>query len=172
MSDQLPRYIDPLQLADKRAEFHGHMPLDGMGRLCPVLANDDSVLTINMFFGREGRLAKIEGNIQTLLKLKCQNCLNALDLPVDHAFKLGILTSIDEVERLPNDYEPLLLETDKITLQELIEDELLLIVPEYPKHEYDCLSFNFENKIQTTDNLAHSENPFSILTKLKQSGDL
>jgi uncharacterized protein len=175
MLDRLPEYIDPLHLADKRGELKGQIPICNLDRLADMLFNDEGTIAVDLFFGREGRLAKIEGKIETVLQLKCQNCLQAVEWPVSNEVKLGIVTSIDQANRLPEDYEPLLVEEGKVPLKGIIEDELLLIIPAFPKHQHNCLAPNLDNK--KVDSLLNNEqspkeNPFSILAKLKNIGDL
>ncbi|MFZ2168728.1 MAG: YceD family protein [Methylococcaceae bacterium] len=175
MLDRLPEYIDPLHLADKRGALKGRIPLSSLDRLADILANDTGSVAIDFFFGREGRLAKIEGRIEAVLELKCQNCLQAVEWPVDSVIKLGIVTSIDQANRLPEDYEPLLVEEGRVLLKDIVEDEILLILPTFPKHQYACLVPNLG--INALGSLVNAErpsleNPFSILAKLKNTGDL
>ncbi|WP_246246898.1 YceD family protein [Candidatus Methylobacter favarea] len=171
----MPEYIDPLQLADKRGSLKGQISLNSLDRLKEGLSNDEGCVDIELFFGREGRLAKIEGQIKTILSLECQNCLQALELSVDSVVKLGIVSSIDEANRLPDDYEPLLVEQENISLKTLIEDELLLILPAFPKHEHNCfIPYSDNNKSDSSlvGGQSTIKSPFSILAKLKTSGDL
>ncbi|MCX7096903.1 MAG: YceD family protein [Methylococcales bacterium] len=175
MLERLPEYIDPLQLADKRGELKGQIPISSLDRLAAMLANDTGVVTVDLFFGREGRLAKIEGHIKADLELECQNCLQAVKWPVDCSVKLGVATSIEQVNRLPEAYEPLLVREGKIPLKNIIEDEILLVLPTFPKHEEACTVANFDNasvEPLVSDSLSSAENPFSILAKLKHTGDL
>jgi len=175
MLARLPEYIDPLHLADKRGELKGQIAVSSLDRLADVLFNDTGVVTVDLFFGREGRLAKVEGQIEAVLELRCQNCLQAVQWSVKNTVKLGIVTSIDQADRLPEDYEPLLVDEEKILLKNIIEDELLLVLPTFPKHQYDCLANNsYVNKAGslTDEQQSPSENPFSILAKLKNTGDL
>jgi uncharacterized protein len=88
---------------------------------------------------------------------------------------LGIVTSIDQANRLPEGYEPLLVEEGKIPLKNIIEDEILLILPTFPKHQPSCLVPNTDNNnvdSLVNDESSSPENPFSILAKLKHTGDL
>lgn len=175
MLDRLPEYIDPLQLADKRAELKGEIPLSSMDRLAESLLGDAGPVAVDLFFGREGRLAKIEGHIEAILELECQNCLQAMEWPVSADIKLGIVTSIDQADRLPEDYEPLLIKEEKILLKDIVEDELLLAIPTFPKHQHVCAVPDADhNKEAPSSNERQSppENPFSILAKLKKTGDL
>lgn len=175
MLARLPEYIDPLHLADKRGELKGQIPVSSLDRLADILFSDSGVVTVDLFFGREGRLAKVEGKIEAVLELECQNCLQAVQWPVSNDIKLGIVTSIDQANRLPEEYEPLLVDEGKVLLKNIVEDELLLILPTFPKHQNNC--FNQKPDSKKVDSLANeqqssTENPFSILAKLKNTGDL
>jgi len=145
MLTRLPEYIDPLHLADKRGELKGQIPVSSLDRLADLLFNDAGAVTVDLFFGREGRLAKIEGQIEADLELECQNCLQAVQWPVKSSIKLGIVTSIDQADRLPEDYDPLLVDEGKILLKNIVEDELLLILPAFPRHSHDCIAKNSNN---------------------------
>jgi uncharacterized protein len=175
MLDRLPEYIDPLHLADKRGELKGQIPLKNLDRLAKMLINDTGTVAVDLFFGREGRLAKVEGHIKAVLELECQNCLEAVDWPVDCTIKLGIVTSMDQANRLSEDYEPLMVEEEKILLKNIIEDEILLILPAFPKHQHSCFVQKIDNNSVdplVNDDKSSPENPFSILAKLKNTGDL
>ena len=117
MSDRLPEIIEPLHLADTRGELKGKISLSSLDRLAKMLVNDSGTIDVDLFFGREGRLAKVEGHIETVLALQCQNCLEAVEWPIDCDIKLGIVTSIDQANRLSEEYEPLMVEEEKIPLK-------------------------------------------------------
>lgn len=171
MQNRLPETIVPLHLADKRGELHGQIPLKQFSRLTENLVNNEGIVDVDLYFGREGRLAKIDGNLKTTLQLECQKCLEAVEFKVNHNVKLGIATSYEQVERLPETVEPLLLEEETILLIDLVEDELLLNLPDYPKHAYDCI----ESEIIKQHNAAFEEvvktkpNPFSVLANLLEN---
>ena len=88
---------------------------------------------------------------------------------------MGIVRTIEQANRLPEDFEPLMLEDEeKILLKNFIEDELLLNLPAFPKHQHDC--FTLEIKTNTNAQLVNEEkpsheNPFAILAKLKKTGE-
>jgi uncharacterized protein len=175
MLDRLPEYIDPLQLADKRGALKGQIPIKSLDRLAEMLVNDAGTVNVDLFFGREGRLSIVEGHIETVLELECQNCLEAVKWPINCFIKLGVVTSIDQANRLPDDYEPLMVEEGKIPLKNIIEDEILLILPAFPKHQHHCFVQKYDNNSVVplvSDEQSTPENPFSILAKLKNTGDI
>ena len=170
MLDRLPEHIDPLSLADKRGFLKGEIPITNLDRLADTLYDQSGSIAVELFFAREGRLAKIEGRIQGVLNLKCQNCLEAISWPFDNTVKLGIVSSIDQANRLPEDFEPLLLQEDNFLLKDIIEDELMLALPPFPKHPHNCFTSNMNNSDQnplTEDEKSPQKNPFSILANLK-----
>ncbi|MDD1642740.1 MAG: metal-binding protein, partial [Methylococcaceae bacterium] len=60
-------------------------------------------------------------------------------------------------------------------LKNIIEDEILLILPAFPKHQHNCIVAKFDNTSidpSVSDEQSFPENPFSILAKLKNTGDL
>ena len=175
MLSRLPETIDPLHLADTRGELKGQLPVCNLDRLTEVLINDSGSVHVDLFFGREGKIPKVEGNIKAALQLQCQNCLEAIEWSFDGNIKLGIVRTIEQANRLPEDFEPLMLEDEeKILLKNFIEDELLLNLPAFPKHQHDC--FTLEIKTNTNAQLVNEEtpsreNPFAILAKLKKTGE-
>jgi uncharacterized protein len=175
MSDRLPQSIDPLQLADSRGALQGKLPLNLFDRLADSLYQNEGCVDVSLVFSREGKLAKIDGQIKSTLALECQNCLGPVEWVVNCKVRLGVVASIDEADRLPEDREPLLVQSEgKVLLKDLVEDELLLALPTFPKHSHDCLSQanHAGSQAMLADLQAVSnENPFSILAKLKNTGD-
>jgi uncharacterized protein len=172
MLARLPKFIDPLLLADRNANIEGELPVSSLGRVADLLSNDVGNISVKLFFGREGRLATIDGHISAVLALKCQRCLEPVEWPINNEIKLGVVNTAERANNLPDGYEPLLLiEEGKIPLVNIVEDELLLILPSIPKHQDDCAAPNMPNNkpkpvlktLETT-----KETPFSILANLKK----
>ncbi|AEF99518.1 YceD family protein [Methylomonas methanica] len=172
MSDKLPNLIDPLLFAERRSILAGALKIGALERLTGMVADADSDITVEVLFAKQGKRAVISGKIQTVLMLECQSCLQALAWPLELAFKLAVVSSLQEADKLEIDCEPLLLDGEKISLNDLIEDEILLAIPDYPKHGYDCIpqhqskdpAFDENSRIETN-------NPFSVLAKLKKTGE-
>ena len=173
MSDKLPDLIDPIMLAERRAVFNGVIPLAALERLSDYVAESDGVVNVEAVFDKQGKRAVLAGIIKTQLMLECQSCLQSFQWPVDVAFKLAVVSSLQEIDKLEVDAEPLLFEGEKVSLNSLIEDEILLALPDYPKHGYDCISRRSSQDQDYDPKTTRSEadNPFSVLAKLKKTGD-
>ncbi len=175
MSDKLPDLIDPILFADRRSILSGAIKIAAFKRISDlVIINDDDLAVVEVLFAKQGRRAVISGNIRATLQLVCQSCLQALPWSLDVSFRLGVVDSAQDAEKLEVDCEPLLFNGDTISLTEMIEDEILLALPDYPKHDYDCIPVT-SSKDGDFDEHSHSptrtNNPFSVLAKLKKTGE-
>ena len=177
MLDRLPVLINPVSFSERGKTLSGIIEISELARLSDVLVDKSGKVEINFSFSKEGRVPTIQGEIKTNLILKCQSCLESLDWPVNASIKLGIVQSLEQADRLASDCEPLMLETEKISLNDLVEDELLLALPDFPRHKKKCVdeSNGIEDVFETTQKNDEAElesnNPFSVLAKLKNTGD-
>ena len=174
MLERLPDLIDPLLLAEKRRILSGKIALEHLSRLSNSLISSTDSVDVSLSFAKQGRLATVQGHIRGCLQLCCQNCLEAIQFPIDISLKLAIVNSLAQADTLAGEYEPLMLEAENIPLADLVEDELLLIIPDFPRHAYSCVNYqalqnNVDSSSEKEANL--SNNPFSILAKLKNTGD-
>jgi len=172
MSDKLPDLIDPLLLAERRAILSGTLKVSAFERLAELVVTPDADVVIELDFTKQGKQALVVGRIRSDLELECQSCLQGLPWSVDISCKLGVVASLQEADRLAIDCEPLLFNGEKISLNELIEDEILLALPDYPKHEFDCIKQR-SSKDRNYDEVepGKANNPFSVLAKLKNTGE-
>ena len=74
--------------------------------------------------------------MQTEIELICQRCLGPLRLPLRVAVSLALIRAESEPEfaRLPSQREPLLAAGADLAVADLVEDELLLALPQIPRH--------------------------------------
>jgi uncharacterized protein len=170
MFEHLPEFVDPLAMAEKRRRLAGAFPLARMSRLASLLVDTEGTATFELVFGKEGRHATVQGRVVAELVLECQCCLAPLRVPLDSEVNLAVVRSIDEANRLPDRYEPLLLESEKVALIDLIEDELLLAVPAIPRHE-SCSASAPQRPLPASAHVtaADRKHPFAALAGLKQS---
>ncbi|MGY6274729.1 YceD family protein [Methylomonas sp. MgM2] len=171
MSDKLPDLIDPLLLAERRSILSGAIKISVLERLSDLVLADGDV-EIEVQFAKEGKRVVVSGTIKSVVELECQSCLQALSWPIKLSFKLGVVSSIEEADLLEIDCEPLLLDGEKVSLNALIEDEILLALPDYPKHQYECITLRSSKDADFDDETqAETNNPFSVLAKLKKTGE-
>lgn len=173
MLDRLPDFIDPTALADRRRVLSGTIELKKFDRLSELLFEKQGDVRIELAFARKGRLATIHGTINGALVLACQGCLQGITMQVDADVNLGVISSLDMVEQLAAEYEPLLFDSERISLPELVEDEILLVLPDFPRHAHDCLDLGEKHPAPSdkTNERGRADNPFSVLANLKKTGE-
>ncbi len=157
---RLPELIDPLRCASKERHWRGELGLDRMTRLADMIVNPGDTVEIDLKFHQTGRMPVVTGHVRADLKVECQRCLDPVDIVVDQAVRLGLVTSLDEGALLPEEYEPLVLEQERIRLADIVEDELILAIPAIPRHEHCEMC-----EIQKDE--FERPNPFAVLTNLK-----
>lgn len=175
MLDRLPLHIDPLNFAERGKRLSGAIKISELTRLSEMLLEKSGEIEIDFSFDKEGRVPTITGEIKANLSLECQSCLKQVVLPIDKHIKLGMVLTLEQADRLPSDCEPLMMDGEKISLIDLVEDELLLALPDFPKHPYVCLEQQeVEEVVEVVTNdepIIDPNNPFSVLAKLKNTGD-
>jgi uncharacterized protein len=165
MSPDLPHTIEPKRLAKQGETLAGEYAIHGMQRLGELLHDKSGKITFRLKFTRDNdaRMSFIMGHIQANLNTVCQRCLGRMALNIERTVYLGILERQDESLQLPDDCEPLILDEQSVSLNDLIEDEVLLAVPISPMHETDkCKGTELLNRI----NSKYTNNPFSKLQTL------
>jgi len=173
MSQRLPDFVDPWGLADAGKRFRGSIPLRELERLCSALAGCDGDVEFEIAFRRDHqRRALIEGSVRASLSLQCQRCLQTMAHAVDSRFQLAVIEVADEVERIPEHCEPVQVEEGQLSPLALIEDELLLSIPQVPKHDpsicrIDPVLIRDDEADQDGLERESTVNPFAVLATLK-----
>jgi uncharacterized protein len=166
MSSRLPDWIDPLEFAEKRRRLQGELPLADMDRVREYLLERDGVLRVDLSFSKVGRLPVITGIVEGELVLCCQVCLASLVWPVRSQVSLAVVSSLEEADRLPDAYDPVIVDGDsKWRIVDLVEDELLLAIPYIPRHG-NC---RHSGIVQAEPILERPENPFAALATFKNN---
>lgn len=168
----LPEYLDFEQKAKKGLEIAGSWPLNRLNRLSDMLVADDGDIHAELVFGHKDRVLHVSGKVSATLKVTCQRCLNPMDLPLETEFSLALIHDESRADRLPEGYEPLLLEDEPMSVPHLLEDELLLAMPLVPVHAAECSDYLQQQEVRQTAEQVQNEtekekqNPFAVLKDL------
>ena len=164
-SDQSQSII-PLRLAKARERVEGSLHLDSLTRLKGILLENTGELKYSLSFDfDESGVCIVESIIESQLILECQRCLNPVIIEIHKSSLLGVVRNKDELEALAKDYEPLPLDEEIISVEGLVEDELLLSLPLSPIHSEDeCAGKKDLDRI----NADAKPHRFAVLTTLKK----
>jgi uncharacterized protein len=165
MSPPLPDLLDPWRAVDSRSVFAGRLPLSSLPRLCALLSDPTSNVAFRLaFFRAEDRRAVLRCEVTATLALRCQRCLGALNYLVNTVGLLALVSGIDEQRRLPDRYEPLLVGHAPIRPRDVIEDELLLALPQIPMHAPHICSTGMQKRASASAE-APGAGPFAVLAE-------
>jgi len=166
MPSDLSQAINPLRLAKSRERIEGSLPLGSFERLKDDLLEKTGTLEYQLVFDiDESGACVIQSIIDAQLMLECQRCLHPVVIEIHKSSLLGLVKDKDEIDNLAVEYEPLQLDEDTISVQSLIEDELILAVPLSPLHaENECSGSQTLEQI----NADAKPKPFAVLAELKK----
>jgi len=168
MQSRLPEYCDLFQLAEKSARITGSWPVAKLPRLLGMLESDSGEATVEFEFGKSGRTRYVKGTISAEVEMQCQRCLEPTKVTLDSEFLLALVETELQMEKIPDEYEALITE-GRHFLPDVIEDELILVVPIVASHDSNCSSYMNEQVIEPVTQVEESPkkpNPFAALKDL------
>lgn len=138
MQKKLPESVDFLKQVERNADFEGAWPVSSFERLAEALCNNRGEVMVRLKFGIRAGTPCLDGRVQAELEMRCERCLEPVAQHIESDFRFGLVTSEDEADLLPKEFEPLLVSDTEQSLVELVEDELLLSLPIVARHDDEC----------------------------------
>ena len=179
-ANTFPAQIEPFKWAEQGFKWSVKLPLSRFVRIAreAVGSIDDQLINIDCKLSMDAyhRIAWLDGHVETKVPMECQRCLETVEIELVSSFHLALVDDESLIERLDEDADFIVLGESEATtkgdydapatadLLALIEDELLLLMPLSPKHEF-C-----EHKHQpAVEEVAEEkrDNPFEVLAALK-----
>lgn len=168
MPVSIPEIINPIHLAEKQRFFEGELLLSKLVRLSVKVKNPEERLFFQLDFSKIGKLLVIKGFIQAKIQLQCQSCLQIVDVEVNSDVNLAIVQSDEAAALIPESYEVLLCNEEKMAFSDIIEDEVLLALPTIPRHQYPCFEGKQAEISIESDRQSKADSPFSVLQNFKK----
>ncbi len=168
MEKQLEGEISPLKLARTGARLRGRIALARLPRLLACVERGGEGVELALEFSRdiEDR-SLVQGTLRASVDLICQRCLEVFTQQLEIDVHLGFVTSDEEAKALPEGLEACLLTDGVVILETLIEDELLLGLPDVPLHPREACPAGDKFRPLPANEKASEGNPFAVLGQLK-----
>lgn len=171
MSREFPDWINPWTAAQGRRSFAGTWPLSRMSRLSELLCEPGGDARFELEFSLDtDQRPNIRLSVQAQLPLLCQASLQPYLQPVERCVDLGVIESMADEALLPEHLDPVLVEDGRLAIVTLVEDELLLGMPQVPRNpELDTLVVEVGNEQAPTgaaDAAPAQRKPFAGLEAL------
>ena len=165
----LPETFYPWRLAAENGSLNGALALASLPRLSAVVERADGAVAVALKAGVDGQgIRFIKGILRAEVALTCQRCLGSLPWPLEVTVSLGLVRDEAHIDQLPEEYEPLLIAEDGgLMVADLVEDELLLALPQIPRHDdlRECAALD---EVQSGAPEVERRQPFAALASLLQ----
>ncbi|RMH16533.1 MAG: hypothetical protein D6698_09640 [Gammaproteobacteria bacterium] len=174
LADIFAKPNDVFFLAENNARFDGEIHASEFARLQGSQSHilcllQEHSLHVRINAGRHLDIGLVlELSISGMLSLVCQRCMQGMDFSIKIERCFGLVKSQYFADKLPADYEPLLLEENEepLSIIHLIEDEILLACPLVPRHRNaDCNPWLNTLRSQDSDEACNTtvQKPFAGL---------
>ena len=122
------------RLADGGADVDFAVPLAELSGLRSKLASVTGSVHGRVNFKREANVAVAQLALSGVATLECQRCMRPMQVPLDTVVRVGLIAREADVGQVPADLEPVLAAGGRISIGELITEEMLLTLPIVPLH--------------------------------------
>lgn len=179
-ANTFPTQIEPFKWAEQGYTWSGQLPLSRFTRIAheAIGSIDDHSVQVECKLSLDAyhRIAWLTAHLQASVPLRCQRCLDQVDTPLETDVNVALIDDDRELDFLDEDADFIILGEDlgttkgdmnapaTINLIALLEDELLLSMPNSPKH--DACEHKHRPIVQTEEK-AERDNPFDVLAGLK-----
>ncbi len=180
MSKAPPERIHPLRLAHHGETLLGGVGVAQMRRLAGMLHEAVGRVEFELqFVCDDGGQARVHGRIGARLVVLCQRCLAPMEVDVERLVRLAPVRGDTEAAALDATYDPLLVGDQPISLSDLLEDELILAMPNFCRHSRGECEMprgadgaegddeSSERRDAGTSGNCGEDNPFSVLEPRK-----
>ncbi|NYS59170.1 YceD family protein [Vreelandella salicampi] len=177
LTSQLPSRVEPYKLAARDERLEGLVALNQLTRLVEEAGDQTGDCHVVLEFGidEQGR-REIRGHLQADMLLACRRCLEPMPQQVESRFLLGMISDEALAGELPASHEPVLVKNEQLDLLTVVEDELILSLPQVVYHDEKECSVSPDQLVSkakgSDDTKSPAENPFAVLNALKSSGAL
>lgn len=169
--------VSPHELARTRGQFVGEIALNAFPRL-RALVLGDGVVSVDLRFAHDekGRCV-VEGPVAVTLMLECQRCLEPVERDMHVSLQLCLVGTDAQAADIEPEFEPFVLGDDEVSIVDLIEDDLLLALPNQVCVAFDAcpkrpaLFYPADGMPAGDDAAAERQNPFDVLAQLKNRGN-
>lgn len=174
--------VEPERLAATGRVLEGRLRIGMLDRLTAQLAGPEGewlALEAHYRVGCErdghGRLV-VSGEAAVRAPLECQRCLEPVPTDLSAAFSRVVVDSEAEAGAIPVDLDPLIRERRLLDVSALIEEELLVSMPQVARHERveDCGPVARDSAMDPVDDEpgepaepAPTQKPFQVLSGLR-----
>jgi uncharacterized protein len=160
----IPQSVTASSALTQRQAYSGELALRSLARLRAALADDAGALRVQLQAHKARGRESLQGTIDGELALSCVRCEARMTWPLHVDVDLRLVHTEEEEQAVLQEADPYRVQDDRLPLQEIVEDEVLLALPMLPRCE-SC-----ENAVQASTGpkgedaaVRQEANPFAAL---------
>ncbi|WP_018150020.1 YceD family protein [Leeia oryzae] len=162
MSEQF--IIHNLRFAEGKEQIDAVLPQSSFARLSAEVVRPTGDVHFRLTGGRNSLgLPVLDLAVSTTVELVCQRCMNVMTSDIVSESRLVVVDKESLIDEYDSDEEDAILEDAEFSVLELVEDELLLVLPASPRHEM-CVD---SSAAKAAAEANKKPNPFAVLAELK-----
>lgn len=163
MSPPWSKLLDIDGLAESRADIEFTVELAELKQRTGVFPQLAGRVAGHVRFERMAGLPVANLTMRGAAQLICQRCLEPLTIPLELEARVGLVPTEAELDRVPEELEPVLAPEGRTSIGALVQEELLLALPIVPQHPQGeaCVTAQ-----ATPDEVADTQKPFEGLSQL------
>jgi len=159
--ERLPAKFKLINFSKRNLKIKDHCSISKFPRIHEIILNKDEQIDIDLEFDLvSNRVPTLKGDLRFNVVIECQRCLKPLELALRSDIRFAFVESDDDSSLIDSSFEVINYNNNEIDSHEFLTDEMLLMIPMIPKHDYQC-------KKIVNDYMINS-NPFNILKNLKK----
>ena len=165
LTGPLPDTVNFIEYLENGSILKGSIPLTQFARLCELVESDGGNVEVSLAF-KQGEMQRVTavGTAMTELKLACQSCLEVMSLPIAIHVDVTLVDDESELAALPPENDGMVVDPPMVSLTDIIEDDLILVLPMVPRHEELC--GGLQRKDAKTEFVEEMHRPFAKLSEL------
>ena len=127
--------VDTLVGTETAIDFQ--IPLAELPRVSHELIGKDGEASGHVRFSRHMGHAVADLDVKAAPEVVCQRCMQSMRWPVNVKSRIALVSDYDAADRVPDGMEVFLVEADSVSVRDLVDEEVMLALPNVPRHDED-----------------------------------
>jgi len=168
VKQSIVRQIEPRKFSQQGVKLSGFVPVESMSRLAQI-GDSKSISADLQFYMGEQKERCVTGVVRAEFVMECQRCLGDVELAIDCELFWQIVRDTEKAKQIPESCDPWIVCDEEADLYAMLEEELLLNIPNVVTHTHDCMGESLSFPGPEDKHVAEDENvnPFQVLSQLK-----
>ena len=127
--------VDTLVGTETALEFS--IPLAELPRVSRDLTSTEGEARGRVRFSRQLGQSVADLEVSAQPEVVCQRCMQPMHWPVKVKSRVALVSDYDAADRVPQEMEIFLVEGDSVSVRDLVDEEVMLALPNVPRHGED-----------------------------------